>query len=721
MRAGLVLVATAILVVSTVGTESCQGEALGPRASGASERASRLASVGEELLDRGLYSTARDTLERALDLDPDCARAHAYLAAEMLSARLGEGAAEFHLGRAVTLAPNDAATLEAFALARFSEVDVESVARAVDWAEQNGIESPGLRFWKATRKLIERDYSDGYQILQELQADGGLTGLPFSSLVQATMYMDGEGAAEELLSAFCDPSVSDYSKALTCAQTRLMINPQSGLARDEFLRAASTVPDDPHGIYHLGKVMVDFDEFKLAESFFEANAHRIDPTLPWEYWYGMALIGSRDLDEAGVVVRRALDESPSNLALHRELGHVLGYTGDIDGATAEFAQVAAQDTTDAEAAWVLASLLIQKGDYEEVVVLARRSVRHDALDFRLWNNLAAYEKELGNEDAFLDALTHAVEVAPHRPKLRFQLVNALTEAGRTALAIEHMDLVTGPAPWQLSDGVQMYELLAYAAAEVGDSERGARAGRSLLEKNSTKFEAFAAAAEAMSLVPFEDGFRGGDIDTTLVLKLVTRARELNSVEPRGLHRISKCATRVGQDKLAREIVLEAIAMDPTYLGAYHAAAYLSNALDEPEEAARYARAALELKLGDSTALYNLGRSLRLQGRFDEAIEQLELAAAAGDTSIGFSVEMALSYASAGRHEDAMSLAHRVVASGAKFGQVVYQFVGRYYDEVGDTVLLEATYEASRRSCDEVGKEHWGDSIQEWLEDDRVSF
>ncbi len=719
MRTGLVVCVAVVLALAMPDGVLCLEQDAG--VSTTFERADGLTARGKELLDRGLFSAARDSLELALDLDPDCAGAHARLAAVMAWTKLDASAMEFHLGRAVTIAPNDTATLECLAFVRFSEMEFEQLADITDWAEKNGIESPGFRLWRSSSELRKQNYSAGYEILQELHAEGYASSLAFSLLVQATMFMDGEEAARELLDSFCGAPDIDYYGFMDCAQARLMIGPRTGIVEEEFLQAAGAVPDDPHAVYFVGRVMVDFDEFELAESFLTENAHRIDPTLPWEYWYGMALRRNGDLDEAEAVVRRALEESPFDLRLRKELGQILGFAGDTDGATVEFRHTAAQDTSDAEAAWVLASLLSGRGTYEEAVVHARRSVRHDSLDHRLWNNLAAYEKALGNQQAFLDALTRAVEVAPHLPKLRFQLVNALTEAKRIDLAIEHIDIVIGPAPWQLGDEKGLYELLAYAAAEVGDSERGARAGRGLIERNSTKFAALLAAAEATSRSDLGDGLIEVGADRELVLELVGRAREIGTEERTGLHRISKCASAVGDDRLARGIVLEAIAMDSTYVDAYLGASFTSNALDEPQEGERYARKALELAPGSATALYDLGRSLRLQGKHEVAIEQLELAAAAGDTSIALSVEMALSCAGAGRYEDAVGLAHEAVASGAEFGPLVFLAVGRYYNGTGDATLLKATYEESRRACNEIGKEHWGGSIQEWLDDDRIEF
>lgn len=118
--------------------------------------------------------------------------------------------------------------------------------------------------------------------------------------------------------------------------------------------------------------------------------------------------------------------------------------------------------------------------------------------------------------------------------------------------------------------------------------------------------------------------------------------------------------QAGQSAIALDEARQAIALDPALTDAYHVQALAQMALRRPAEAEQSFRAALSRRQDDGDLLNNYGWLLCEQGRYAEALTQLQRAVAAPST--GGAARMLTSLGACQLRQGDLEAAHRSLTS-----------------------------------------------------------
>ena len=134
--------------------------------------------------------------------------------------------------------------------------------------------------------------------------------------------------------------------------------------------------------------------------------------------------------------REAVDGSPEDWVLRRNLADLQLKMGDPAGARASLERVAADLPFDAMAHLQLGSLLVQAGEPESAVAQFQRALELDPNWVPALNGLALAYLRQGHQPEAIAQLEKTLQLQPDAVETRLNLGNALEAAGRTPEAVE---------------------------------------------------------------------------------------------------------------------------------------------------------------------------------------------------------------------------------------------------------------------------------------------
>ena len=269
--------------------------------------------------------------------------------------------------------------------------------------------------------------------------------------------------------------------------TRATILMHMGLlaeAQQDLRSAIEALPNYAEAYVNLSAVYRQQKEFRQAREA-AAEATRLAPQAPAAWNNAGAIDMEQDrFEEAVAQFRRALELDPGYVTAHKNIGKIRAHQQDWEGALASLEQ-ACTDTSDVEAACLLARALIHGGRGEDAVAPMQRAMRHATPEVRaralaepdamaalygvcatlegapmrfaesaelyrlalesmpgqeaLLNNLGATNFRQGHYDAAIEVLRKALALHPHQVLARCNLGVTCVMAGQSEAAIAEFE------------------------------------------------------------------------------------------------------------------------------------------------------------------------------------------------------------------------------------------------------------------------------------------
>lgn len=141
--------------------------------------------------------------------------------------------------------------------------------------------------------------------------------------------------------------------------------------------------------------------------------------------------------------------------------------GDREAASAAYVRYLALRPRDLRAVEALASFYVGERRFDEAEALYQSTLRGDALDARIWNNIASLRLAKGDRQGSLTALERALAIDPIYSRARFNRAKLLALTGRTAEARAVFEALAREAP--------AGEVGAAAARELANGPAGGSA------------------------------------------------------------------------------------------------------------------------------------------------------------------------------------------------------------------------------------------------------
>jgi Tfp pilus assembly protein PilF len=355
------------------------------RADSQAERAARLVAEGVAALERGDDATARDHLQKALDLNPSNAEAHTYLG--VLADRAGDlRAAEQHLARAARLAPASATA-------------------------RNNYGAILMRLGRTREAAAEFEGA--------LRADARHAG----ALINLAQIRFAEGTPESLRAADQLFARADLiTPEIGIARARTVI----ALRRNDRAAAAAHFRDYATRLAGAGKDLIDAASraelgAALAEAglLTEADAE-LKAAIEADPANAVALVGlarvhlaRKDIPGAGRTLEAAVARGVENASVYAQLAEVYERGGHIENAIPAMRLAVARDPQNEAYRFRYGLLLADANAPAAAVIRLEEAVREFPRSARLWSALGIAHYRQGKDDgAATRAFERAIELDP---------------------------------------------------------------------------------------------------------------------------------------------------------------------------------------------------------------------------------------------------------------------------------------------------------------------
>lgn len=337
-----------------------------------------------------------------------------------------------------------------------------------------------------------------------------------------------------------------------------------------------------------------------------ANEHEIEPLL------AVILYQMDKGDEAIELAKSAIEHAPGNAAWASDLGLARFLAGDMDGALETLKAAVTMPGSDGAAYNRLAVVLLFKDDLENAREAFGEAVLRDPDKAEIYNNLGGVMMRLERPD---EALLHYQRALSIDSELR----NAIDGQNAALIALERIDEAIERMAREVDEYPELFESrlkLAYACAI---DDRFQEAEDQFREAIELEPELIDLRLELAHLFDRQDRYYAAQ-------KELAKALELEPEHPGVLNMLARTEIEMNRLEEAGESIAKLEQLDPDAPATLISRAQLHSARDDYESAEADLLRALELHPGAADAHCNLGHTLLLIGRIDEAIEHFERAA-----------------------------------------------------------------------------------------------
>ncbi len=670
-----VLVSLAVLAALALGrTDACSGEAI-----------PSVATTAVELVRSGHFSAGMQALEGELRADPRCATGHALLA--LICSVVGDQEdATYHEGRAIRLGADDPAALALLAMARFAAGDPDEATSLAEYVLEEGLEDAGCMAIHGLSMI--RDHPlEAYRLIERAHGVEPSDPWVLVMYLMATGVERGESAAMRMAREASSGETATYLTQVMCAEVYASQLNDVDAAHKELRLAMKTVPDDAMAIRYVGRMLVQEGHSGEARQMFASRSDVLGRDIPEQYWLGRAMVESGQYQAATRELKTAALVGEDDV-LHRvALGEALLLAGDVESARWQFDIAAHVDTTSGRAHWLLASTFLIAEDYARARRSGLAATRHDSTLQKAWLVVGLSSRRLGDIGEAARCYARAARLAPLDYGLQRETMALLAGAGDWEAVLRVGEWIIGDRPWQRDDDALVHGVMVEAADVLDNDEIVLRSGSRLLQLEDAPFVALMTVAER-----FED--RG---DTALVAPYLRAAEGVMPDDADAHELVARTAGFADLYDLALEHALRAVELDSTVVNAYLIASSVSNVVHLPEDGERFAREALALEPDSDAGTFDLGRSLVMLGRYQEAVEALVPLVERDPDRIGAGADLAVAWAALGELERAMEVASGA-AEQAPEGLCGYPFskVALYFAAERDSAQLNDVFESWSR-------------------------
>lgn len=399
--------------------------------------------------DAGEFEEARESFERALDLDPDFLPA--WLRRGDLELEVGrpEEAATFY-GRALELDPSSAAAL--FGLGQVAMARGEP-ASAVDYFEralelQPRASTIHYQLAQAYRQLGRPE--DAERHLAQRGTEGVRVADP---IAQDLRDLKTVTAFQVVLSLAADPQGRSPEEVLGLALTQLgdmrgAVEQVEG-ALDRRIEAEAPAAELARLHYVAGGLRIHAGEDTAAEAHLR-RALELDPDLT-DARVKLGNVGARQgrFGEAAELYARALRERPDDRELRLKLASAWVNDRRLDAAIPLLEELVTRDPLDAEAQVGLAEALEISGQRAAAEARYRKALElplETPAAARIHRGLGDFHRRGGNLETAASSYRRAVELDPRLLSARERLAATLVDLGRLEEALEQFAEVVARNP-----------------------------------------------------------------------------------------------------------------------------------------------------------------------------------------------------------------------------------------------------------------------------------
>ena len=436
---------------------------------------------------------------------------------------------------------------------------------------------------------------------------------------------------------------------------------------------------------------------------------------------GLAYIGKEDTDKAQEIFQQALEIAPGHPAISKNLAILLLKQGDADGARKAFESVLEHYPTHLDTLLTLADMDSSLGKVEASITRLKAATKLNPTAWQPRIVLARYYLQQGQAQLALDITREIQDVHPDNPTL-------LTEIGKAQLATN--DVATAALTFErLShaqpDSVVAHFLYSTALARLGDQAGRLREIQAALSLDPTHFparlamldvliqdgsleqaaalgmelkelqpanpevlsqvgrlallqgrpeEAVAVYQEALERFPSgsnwavnlaDSQWQAGDRESA-----VATLREYSLQHPENeplLERLAGFYLELGDSKSARETYERVVKLNATRVSALNNLAWLLRD-DNPVQALKYARSALELTPESPEVMDTMGFLLTKKGETEQALRLLKNAATRQPENPTVHYHLAMALSQHGDSEAARATLEQVLRDHPSFAE-----------------------------------------------------
>ncbi len=646
--------ALAVLLLFTTGA----GESA--RSSECTPDAIRQTEEAATLVREGRFSAAVELLQRVVREDPLCPRAHSQLGVVAAFFKLPVSA-EYHLGTAIRLAPDDAQVLSDVALA-MCVAEQEGGEWLAAKAESLGGRNAYTAMALAMARMSEGDAAGAVPLLREAYALD--PGDPFALMFGAILtVVGGPTRGPAAVQRIVDANPGSYIvRGIVGTLHMRGFNDREAMVA-EFKIAEGLVPaDDELAAFFLARIMCESGEAGAARALLTRWASTFSPGKNASYWLGIALIraqrtadavkelelaalttGSADAHLALGLLKQsegmqraardyyqsAVDRDPRCALAHEGLAVIAEAAGEESFAL-EHATIASQlDSTLCAAAGIAGELLARDGKVKEGLALLERARRAGWIVPEAHQQLSRVCLDLGLMDESVAAGKVASESVPWDKWSHYNLGAVLSEMGEDEEALQaYIEAVRIDPAFVLA-----LENLGVTYMRLGRFDEAESTFRQAIEANPTG---------AMSMLKLAG-----------LLNDVGRKTESLEWAERGF----------------------AASEHDTTAGIFLAGLYFNGG--RPVDAARVMEILATGRPDDLGVLTALGEACVPAGRYERAVEVFERVVESGQARASAYSNLGVAYEKLGRYEDAARVHEQAVLMSPETPQLHYNLGAAY--------------------------------------------
>lgn len=293
----------------------------------------------------------------------------------------------------------------------------------------------------------------------------------------------------------------------------------------------------------------------------------------------------------------------------KDSSHRLIRAGRFKEAIAELLTIHHLDSSDFDTLINLSFLYNQTAQYEQALSFAMLAIKNQPQTADSWTNCGIALQNLGRNSDAIDALKHAVTLAPNNPLTLFNLGRLQIENYDIELGLRNLENAKRLAP-------DIYEIHLQIGSGHLKSCNYANAILSLskaLALNPSRWEARSLLAEAY--------FESRQFSNALVA--IDEALSLNAPKAPSLRLKAKIHRSTGMPHIAKRFANEALALEPQSADSLCVLGIIHHDLLEAEDALDCFDKALALKVDYPTARWNKALTLLREGRLQEGWDYYE--------------------------------------------------------------------------------------------------
>ena len=240
--------------------------------------------------------------------------------------------------------------------------------------------------------------------------------------------------------------------------------------RVRYLTAAvASRPASVHALSHLGDRLVELGRFDGALEAYR-RATRLRPgTAPYTR-LGQVLRTQKKVKEAEAAFREAIQTNPDDAEARAELGTLLREQKKLDESVAQLHEATRLKPESAIYHYYYGWSLDESGRRDEAIAAFREAVRLDSARNHVGNALGALANDLrraGRTDAAIAVVDEALRIKPDEMGVHEFASHLLTQQGRWAEALKHVDRVAARVPAEPLPAAKIAVLRLLAGDDAG--------------------------------------------------------------------------------------------------------------------------------------------------------------------------------------------------------------------------------------------------------------